>query len=49
MDTTNLPENIQQAIDLIVAVLRRMKEKRLANSGISCFNTVSRKESPISE
>ena len=29
MDKRELPENIRQAIDLIVAVLRRIKEKEL--------------------
>lgn len=37
MDKRELPENIRQAIDLIAAVLRRIKEKRLDNSKNPCL------------
>ena len=32
-----LPENIRQAIDLVAAVLRRIKEKRLDKSENPCL------------
>ncbi len=37
MDKKELPENLRQAIDLIVAVLRRIKEKRLDKSENPCL------------
>lgn len=35
MDKRELPENIRQAIDLIAAVLRRIKAKNWINAGIN--------------
>lgn len=37
MDKKELPENIRQAIDLIAAVLRRIKGKRLDKSEAPCL------------
>ena len=37
MDKRKLPENIRQAIDLIAAVLRRIKDKRLDKSKNPCL------------
>ncbi|WP_418392643.1 hypothetical protein [Victivallis lenta] len=37
MDNKDLPENIRQAIDLIAAVLRRIKGKRLDKSENPCL------------
>lgn len=37
MDKKELPENIRQAIDLIFAVLRRIKAKQLDKSQTSCL------------
>lgn len=37
MDKRELPENIRQAIDLIVAVLRRIKEKELDKCRDKCL------------
>ena len=37
MDKKELPENIRQAIDLIAAVLRRIKDKQLDKSEDPCL------------
>lgn len=37
MDKKELPENIRQAIDLVAAVLRRIKTKQLDKSPTPCL------------
>ncbi len=44
MDNKDLPENLRQAVDLITAVLRRIKEKRLDSLPVPCLCITNQKE-----
>ena len=37
------PENVRQLVDLVSAILRRMKERQLDNPNISCLHIATRK------
>jgi len=44
MDKKELPENIRQAIDLVAAVLRRIKAKQLDKSPTPCLYMTTQNE-----
>ncbi len=44
MDKKELPENIRQAIDLVAAVLRRIKAKQLDKSPTPCLYMTTKNE-----
>jgi hypothetical protein len=47
MDKCHVLDELQLAVELISAVLRRIKNSRLDNAGDECFNMTARKEQSI--